>query len=194
MFFLSRCNVPKLNRDKWISAGINQLKEFGPTGISGEQIARRLDVTRGSFYHHFSNMDDFIEALLQQWEAEQTIAVLNNTIANSSDLEEKMGLLMESAWNSDADLEIAIRQWAFINDVVRVRVERTDQLRLGYLIAVYSGITGNNDRGAMLAKIAYYGLLGAFHARPRLSKPELKSLIMQIQALLTEGVKSSDIT
>ena len=69
--------MAKLNRDTWVSAGINQLKELGPSGVSGEKIARRLDVTRGSFYHHFKNMDDFIEVLLDHWQTKHTIELLD---------------------------------------------------------------------------------------------------------------------
>ncbi len=185
--------MAKLNRDTWVSAGINQLKELGPSGVSGEKIARRLDVTRGSFYHHFKNMDDFIEVLLDHWQTKHTIELLEQIITKECNMEEKMGLLLESAWNTDADLEIAIRQWAFINGVVRTRVERTDRLRISYLISVYSSLTGDQDRGSKLAKVAYYGLLGALHAWPRLTKSQLKSMIMEIQALLTEDLKKNGV-
>ena len=186
--------MTKLNRETWIAAGINQLKEFGPNGVSGEKIARRLDVTRGSFYHHFINMDDFIEVLLDHWQNKHTLEILEQIITRECNMEEKMGLLLESAWNTDADLEIAIRQWAFINEVVRIRVERTDRLRISYLISVYSILTGDQTRGSKLAKVAYYGLLGALHAWPRLSKSQLKSMIMEIQALLTEDIKKNGVS
>lgn len=184
--------MAKLTREKWIEAGINQLKELGPTAVSGEKIARRLDVTRGSFYHHFNNMDDFVNALLKHWEHHQTIQILNPPLAENSP-EVRMNLLLESAWNSDADLEIAIRQWAFINEEVRSRVERTDRLRLGYLIAVYSRIADDDYvKGSKLAKVAYYGLLGALHAWPRLSRDQLKDMIIEIQALLTGDLKKNN--
>jgi hypothetical protein len=31
-------------------------------------LSRRLDVTRGSFYHHFRNREDFVRTLLAAWE------------------------------------------------------------------------------------------------------------------------------
>jgi AcrR family transcriptional regulator len=184
--------MPKLTRQDWITAGINQLKEYGPSGVSGEKIARRLDVTRGSFYHHFKNMDELIELLLQQWEKTQTVDVLGKSAQQALDLPQKMTILLESAWNTDAELEIAIRQWAFSNHQVRLHVERTDKLRLNYLIAVYSQYVGDDQRGSKLGKIAYYGLLGALHALPKFSKQQLKDMILEIQALLTEDMKRNN--
>ncbi len=185
--------MPKLSKDNWVSAGINQLKEYGPAGVSGEKIARRLDVTRGSFYHHFSSMDELIGLMLEYWEQTQTIEILSRVHQQYEDLHNKMMVLMESAWNSDAELEIAMRQWAFTNETVRVHVERIDRVRLGYIIAVYSEFTGDEVRGQKLGKIAYYGLLGALHAWPRFSKTQLRQMILEIQALLTEEIAAPSV-
>lgn len=176
--------MAKLSPTDWVKAGINQLKEFGPQGISGEQVARRLDVTRGSFYHHFPSMDHYIELLIQEWETTQTIEVVNKA-HEGGEVTEQMMSLMESAWNSDAELEIAMRQWAFSNKRVRESVERADRMRLAYIQAIYTTLVNDGTRGPKLGKLAYYGLLGALHRWPRIGKEELKNLILEIQDLLT---------
>lgn len=181
--------MPKLTKECWITAGINQLKEYGPAGVSGEKIARRLDVTRGSFYHHFANMDELADMMLQYWERTQTIDILARALKQHDDLTDKMMMLLESAWNTDADLEIAVRQWAFTNDTVREHVERIDQLRLSYITAVYVQLSKNESRGRKLGKIAYYGLLGALHAWPRFTKNQLKETILEIQDLITSDIE-----
>lgn len=180
--------MAKLNKDDWITAAINQLKEHGPAGVSGEKIARRLDVTRGSFYHHFANMDELVELMLQYWERTQTMDVLARAPQPEIDLNKKMPMILESAWNTDADLEIAMRQWAFTNDTVREHVERIDEIRLGYISSVYIQLVADETRGRKLGKIAYYGLLGALHAWPRFTKSQLKETILEIQALMTEDI------
>ncbi|MBA54674.1 MAG: hypothetical protein CMK89_09480 [Pseudomonadales bacterium] len=179
--------MPKLSKENWVSAAINQLKEFGPTGVSGEKIARRLDVTRGSFYHHFNSMDELISLMLAFWEQTQTTDILYRTNQQYDDLHRKMTTLLESAWNTDAELEIAMRQWAFSNEMVRTHVERIDRVRLGFITAVYTELAQDDVKGRKLGKIAYYGLLGALHAWPRFTKEQLKETILEIQALLTEN-------
>lgn len=178
--------MPKLAKKDWVSAGINQLKEYGPAGISGEKIARRLDVTRGSFYHHFSSMEELAALMLDYWEQTQTMDIIGKPGIHHVDLHKKMTLLLESAWNTDADLEIAFRQWAYSNETVREHVERIDQLRLGYITNIYTQLCNDPERGPKLGKIAYYGLLGALHAWPRFTKAQLKETILEIQVFLTQ--------
>lgn len=180
--------MAKLSKEDWITAGINQLKEFGPGGISGEKIARRLDVTRGSFYHHFNNMEELIELMLQFWERTQTMDILTRAREQQTDLEEKMPMLLESAWNTDAELEIAVRQWAFTHKTVREHVERIDQIRLSYITAVYTLLVKDESKGRKLGKIGYFGLIGALHVWPRFTKSQLRETILEIQELITDDI------
>jgi len=180
--------MPKLTRDSWVAAAINQLKEFGPAGISGEKIARRLDVTRGSFYHHFANMDELTLLMLEYWEKTQTLDIFDRALNQQPDgAPGAMTSLLESAWSGDAELEIAIRQWAFFSEVVQQHVEKIDKIRLGYLTAIYSQICGDPDRGQKLGKIAYYGLLGTLHSWPKFSREQLRETVLEIQGLLVES-------
>ena len=173
--------MTQVNKEDWLLAGLNQLREQGPLGISGEKLARRLDVTRGSFYHHFKNMDAYIHQLMDEWERSYTLTLLEN--AHADDPAQEMLQLMEAAWNSDSDLEVAIRQWGASNSVVSERIARMDQIRLGHLSRIYSILVNDPEKGRKFGTVAYYGLLGALHATPRLTKADLKALILEIQSL-----------
>ncbi len=59
--------APTQTRETWLTAALEQLREHGPGGLAIDKIARRLGVTRGSFYHHFDNLDAFIEELPTYW-------------------------------------------------------------------------------------------------------------------------------
>jgi AcrR family transcriptional regulator len=54
-------------RETWLTAALEQLREHGSGGLAIDKIARRLGVTRGSFYHHFDNLEAFIEELPTHW-------------------------------------------------------------------------------------------------------------------------------
>ena len=55
---------PRLTRQGWIDAAIRQLVEAGIGAVSVEQLATRLGVTRGSFYHHFADREE-LRAMLK---------------------------------------------------------------------------------------------------------------------------------
>ena len=52
-------------RRRLLRAGVTQLAEQGPAGISAVGIASAAGVATGTFYNHFSTVDDFFAALAQ---------------------------------------------------------------------------------------------------------------------------------
>ncbi|NQZ48466.1 MAG: TetR/AcrR family transcriptional regulator, partial [Erythrobacter sp.] len=48
----------------WIKAGYTLFAEEGPQGLKVEVIARRVNKSKSSFYHHFADLEVFTEFLL----------------------------------------------------------------------------------------------------------------------------------
>lgn len=92
-------------------------------------LCERLQVTRGSFYHHFEGFDEFVGALLAQWESGSTtqrLAVLPALATDPGEAEDQMLL----ALTLDHEAEAALRVWAASHDAVAAAVRRVDLLRL----------------------------------------------------------------
>lgn len=49
----------------WITVGYSVFAQHGPHGLKVEALARRAGISKSSFYHHFGDVDVFVEALLQ---------------------------------------------------------------------------------------------------------------------------------
>jgi hypothetical protein len=47
-----------LNRQVWLDAAVEMLVELGIGSVSISRLAEKLNITRGSFYHHFSGRND----------------------------------------------------------------------------------------------------------------------------------------
>ncbi|AWD20722.1 hypothetical protein B6K69_02825 [Fuscovulum blasticum] len=60
--------VGQLGREDWIEAGLELLARGGPSALRVGAAARRLAVTRGSFYCHFRDRAAWRDALLAYWE------------------------------------------------------------------------------------------------------------------------------
>jgi AcrR family transcriptional regulator len=58
----------QLTRTDWIEAGLELIERDGMSGLRVSVLARRLGVTKGSFYWHFKDRDDFLEAIVGTWE------------------------------------------------------------------------------------------------------------------------------
>lgn len=56
-------------KDKWLDEGYRQFAEVGPDKLSINHISKELGTSRASFYHHFGDIDIFIDELLERhWE------------------------------------------------------------------------------------------------------------------------------
>ncbi|MEO6627462.1 MAG: TetR/AcrR family transcriptional regulator [Aquihabitans sp.] len=67
----------RLSREVWAIAGLQALTAGGVAAIAIEPLATTLGTTKGSFYWHFSDREDFVRAVLDLWEQEQTSAVID---------------------------------------------------------------------------------------------------------------------
>ena len=56
-----------LDREAWILCAIDTLAVGGLAELRVEALAKRLKVTKGSFYWHFARRKDFLIAVLQHW-------------------------------------------------------------------------------------------------------------------------------
>ena len=66
----------RLSAADWERAALDALAECGVSAVAVESLARRLGVTKGSFYWHFSSREALLTAALERWEREDEDLVL----------------------------------------------------------------------------------------------------------------------
>ena len=54
----------RLGRNEWIRAGLEVLMSEGAEAVAVETLARKLSVTKGSFYWHFKSRRELLTSLL----------------------------------------------------------------------------------------------------------------------------------
>src|SRR3954466_3815006 len=59
--------VATLDRERWEQAALDALERGGLAAVAVEPLARELGVTKGSFYWHFDNRQELIDAALALW-------------------------------------------------------------------------------------------------------------------------------
>lgn len=123
--------MQKLSRDSWIEAGLRMLDESGHVQLSAEKIARRLNVTRGSFYHHFRNRSDWVQAILLRWQTEYTDDVIAYADA-VPDPGLRLERYLQVAGRLQPGREVAIRTWAAKDQAVLAALAAVDARRLAF--------------------------------------------------------------
>jgi AcrR family transcriptional regulator len=176
--------IAKLGQQDWIELGLKVLAENGVEAVRVEPLAKLLNVTKGSFYWHFKNRDQLLEALLQEWVSRETDRIIEQTEAGGGDANQKLLRLLELAVRDNGQVENAVRAWA-TNDIrVAAILAQVDQRRLDYTQNLFLQVGFTPFEAIVRARMAYYSLIGeftigtAFSLDERLAEARLRHAIL----------------
>lgn len=126
-----------LDAAAWIEAAFDALAEAGIDAVRVDPLARKLGVTRGSFYWHFADRAALHTAMLKEWRKRQSYRVgtriESQTTAPDERLKRTLALPNSSARaKRAAAIEIAIRIWSRRDAEAAKAVRHIDRVRLKY--------------------------------------------------------------
>jgi len=171
----------RLSRDSWLALALDVLAEEGRAKMKIEYLAKRLGVTKGSFYSHFSDRRDFIASVSFYWADTLTAAVLDNLSQSEGNAEEKLLLLMQTIKSQEIDrYDIVMRSWALDEPLVAEQVEKVDKARFEYIKSVFAdiGFTGDElELRSMIFQVYHslsIALQGSFFEKNRFKHENLR--------------------
>lgn len=154
-----RAGKQLLTREDWIRAALLALAEGGVAAVAIDRLARTLGVTRGSFYWHFSDRTDLIDAALATWERENTTELIPS-VASIDDPVARLRQLFAHVYERRVDaVEIALAT-AADEPLVAAVFARVTRTRLNLLRRIFTdlGLTQReSDDRAWLAYTLYVG-------------------------------------
>jgi AcrR family transcriptional regulator len=159
----------------WLLAGLHVLADTGSQGITIERLCARLAVTKGSFYHHFTDVNAYKTRLLRFAEEEGTLAVIAQVEAQTTP-RQKLDHLLTVTLQEAAHLEVALRAWALQDAEVRAVQERIDARRLAYLDALCRELLPVPHEALTLARMLYTLYIGSHHQLPPLASAPLHEM------------------
>ncbi len=127
------CTLP-LDRAAWIKGALTVLAEDGPAGLRVEVLAKKLHVTKGSFYWHFKDRRDLIDAVLDEWKDGRIRDIRKQTAAHPGGeltaLRHTIDVYSASRNRKGLPIELAVREWARRDARAAEVVEEVDGERL----------------------------------------------------------------
>jgi AcrR family transcriptional regulator len=169
-------------RRDWLEAGMAILEDLGAEALTIEELTNRLSVTKGSFYHHFKNYQDFKEHVLAFYEEERTLQIIQ--LAERETLPQaKLERVLQSTLQP-SQLDVAMRAWALQDVLVRDHQQRIDQRRLTYLEELISTLIGDHSHAARMARLFYSIYVGSQHIVPPIQGADLAHLYQEALPLL----------
>lgn len=131
--------------DTWVQAALDVLEREGVDAIRVDVLAKRLGVTRGSFYWHFKDRDELLQAVLQTWHDGATQNLTRRLESASPDPRDQLRDVLTLPYRGKSAerasrIELAIRAWARWDARVRQVVDESDASRIGYIAQIFSGL------------------------------------------------------
>jgi len=174
--------LQKLTSDAWIAAGLRALARDGFTALKADQIAKRLAVSRGSFYWHFADVAAFEAAVMKRWRDVAADAIIRD-LESVEPASERLPHLLRLAFAADPALEIAMRAWAASDARARAMVRSVDKRRLAYLERLLRDAGVAAAHAPPRAQILYWTYLGFVLSAKPLTGAARERLIDQLAEL-----------
>ena len=134
-------NENRLTREDWLAKAMDVLAQEGSSPMRIEELAGAIGVTKGSFYWHFKDRQDFLQSLLSYWLTEITIAVIEEVRATPGSPEERLYALMDILNNERySKFEVPIRAWAVRDAEVDAIVREADLQRLEFVRSQFAAM------------------------------------------------------
>ena len=175
----------KASRDTWIAGAFDALQTGGIDALRVESLAARLDMTKGSFYHHFENRRDLHLAMLDVWERKGTSLIIDEVDDTAgSDPTDRLLRLAHRTMASDPvsdSIENSIRAWARTDPVVAEVASRVDDRRIDYATSLLRAVGLPPALARRRAQLFYRVLIGEFMWRssggPTATKREIDETV-----------------
>ena len=166
-------------QSQWVSAGLEALRKDGIAGVRIERLAAELGITKGSFYWHFRDRGELLEALLEYWAREMTEAEFERIEAVEGGLAQRLLALAEDVLDRGMGrYDPAIRSWARAQRKVAAAVAQVDRRRIRALTALFEADGFSAAEARTRARLFYAFLLGEPQVRSPAREPgELERMI-----------------
>lgn len=175
---------PRLSAQDWEAAALDAIAVGGLSAVAIEPLARTLGVTKGSFYAHFRNRGELVEAALANWERSHGAEGLGVFTAISDPAERLRFILIAALQFSQSGIPSPhVSLLGELHDTqVQATVSRVNKARLALISDAYCELglpEPQARRRAQMAYSAYLGLLQLAQSEPdsRLNGRDLEEMI-----------------
>jgi AcrR family transcriptional regulator len=150
----------RLDSGAWIDAALDELALHGIDGVRIEVIAKRLSVTKGSFYWHFKDRETLLGMMLDRWRKRATLALIEKLDRAGETPEDRLRRLLRLPITGQrsalaADLELSVRLWGRRDGRAKLALQEVDELRLRYIAGLLADMGAAPKDAESRAILAY---------------------------------------
>jgi len=163
----------RLSAADWERGALEMIAQEGVGALAVEALARRLGVTKGSFYWHFKNREALLQAALNRWEADD--GELQQHIGAAGDPpRERLGALFRwVSGEAQAHRIYAALLQALDHPLVQPTMTRVSQRRMDFLESAFREAGLDPGAARHRARLTYAAYVGFLQLNLTLELPHL---------------------
>ena len=165
--------APRLNAEDWARGALDLIAEEGVAAVAVEPLARRLGVTKGSFYWHFPSRDALLAAALERWESVELDEIFNRADAVEDPRLRLRDLFQRVAHEVRSHTIYSELLKALDHPVVQPVMQRVSKRRLDYLMLAFRQVGMARADAQHRARLAYAAYVGFLQLSLQLGQPRL---------------------
>ena len=151
------------SEEAWLDAAHHLLIQSGVESVKVMAMASQLQMSRTSFYWHFSDREALLDALIKRWEEQNTGNLVARTQLYADTIAEAV-LNLFDCWVDpqlfDARMDFAIRNWAHQSDKLKAILEKDDEERISAIHNMFSRFGFSQTQADVRAHTVYYTQIG----------------------------------
>jgi len=176
----------RFTRESWLAAALDVLAHEGNSKLRVEHLSRKLGVSKGSFYWHFSSREDFLEAVCHYWHERFTKRAMQEAESTCDGPLRRLRALISLVLRENLSrYDFAFDAWASSEPAIASRVREVHRVRWRYVASLFTelGFTGGARDLRTRALLGYMKYQPVQPARPRkrIRDEELEELLRFFQ-------------
>lgn len=175
--------MERLTPEDYFREALAILGESGSEAMTIALLCDRLEVTKGSFYHHFGGMPGFVTQLLDYWEREHSERLIKIS-RGQPDPTLRIFTLTEMGVGLPHASEAAIRAWGRSSPEVAEATERVDRRRDRHLVEAVMALGIDRQRARILARIGLSLLIGVQQREHPVDLKRLRQMFDEVNKLV----------
>jgi AcrR family transcriptional regulator len=155
----------QISASAWVETARQALIEEGIVGVKVDHLASRLGVTRGGFYHNFTDREKLLDRLLDHWEQSCCFLPSDRPGVTPADAASWLDTLLHRLIDEDGydhNFDMAVRDWARADPRASWAVERADHMRMATLTDFFEALGYDNDEAVIRARVFYFHQIGYY--------------------------------
>lgn len=172
----------------WLDAAYGALIEGGVDAVKIQPLARRLKLSRTSFYWFFRDREELLQALVARWRDKNTGSIVRQSGAYADSIAEAM-LNVFDCWHDsalfDSQFEFAVRSWALQSPEILAEVREADRIRLDALSRMLVRFGHDPDAADVAARTVYLTQIGYISMQAEETTAERMARIARYVAIFT---------